>query len=303
MSLNATLQTHLPPALRVPQDNFEERRAICLAQQNFYRRVKFNDPEDVFTEQQLVGVVNDVLQSLTGQTFTNNDLLQQRRYRLVTPKYLLRYYSKTGGTRSFSGVLATQHHFTFDENGILLKVSLTDPECDKYVPPVPFYRERGLLIENPGAKVVRHTAPLYIFSQAGHVLGLHRMIHVNVNILSMSPRDFHALRIKHLAQIKSLLEEKGAPSPRFCQYSKCGKILPLFLPHEWDSEWLLWAQGRRGELEPPPADYPLGKFSRQVDYCSKECRQNGLKERQRQPKPFARLEEALSPPTFELPLM
>ncbi|HXG19113.1 MAG TPA: hypothetical protein VNN62_08575 [Methylomirabilota bacterium] len=273
---------------------------MWLTQQNFYRRVKFNDAEDELTEQRLVGVVNDMLQSLNGQTFTRNDLLQQRRYGLVTPKYLLRYYSKTGGTRSFSGGLATHHHFTFDENGILLKVSLTDPERDKYVPPVPLYRERGLLIENPGAKVVRHTAPLYIFSQAGHVLGVRQIIHVKINILPMSPKDFLALRVNHLAHIKSLLEEKGAPSPRFCQYSKCGKILPLFLPHEWNSEWLLFAQGRQGEPKPPPADYPIGKPGPKGDYCSKERRQNGLKERQRQPKPFTRLEETLLPAAFEL---
>jgi len=263
--LNTTLLVHLPLEFRDPKNNREARVFAFRAQQNVRKRAELGHPEDILDATQLTDAVNDLLECsrveispLATQTFgfgipgrfNEEHLLWQIRHGLISPRYLVRTYGKTGVPRgSLSGILPGSC-LVFDDKGYLEDLVISRPDT-KRCHSLGWYKKHDFLVDRPSPQEVLRAWPrqivrkrrgqtelsvegvaasgiiLFVFAQVLQALKFYRLTFSTCNWLSTSPETYHRRRVEMFQQLQEYLQKTGAPPLRFCENALCQKILPI----------------------------------------------------------------------------
>jgi hypothetical protein len=104
----------------------------------------------------------------------------------------------------------------FSEDGEVTGIRWSPVPGPLYVSPVRYYREKGLLIEDPAALDLSSSEycssePLYTFWQLHPAMEIYRRSHRTINILFESPERYKAWRTVQVRGLKAFLKRIGRP--------------------------------------------------------------------------------------------
>jgi hypothetical protein len=269
----------------------EERALAVLGAKNCIRRINFDNPDDVITEEELAQVATDLLEAIDRVSTNKASCLaalrdyQERRF--LIPRYRVLYCGRSlpcprsekkncrkQCQERITLSLGTAPPLVYHDD-LLEKIQIgSEKEGAPLIPgdlsPVRYYRRQGLLIENPqalkpGSKKFRSSTPLFTFSQVWQVLKISRVL----RLPSVSPIvplwEYEKIREKYLPFIQQTLKEIGYP--QFCKNPKC--VRPLS-PSDINRERLTEFSPTGGQV--PLTNQQAKRWPR--EYCSNRCRQS-----------------------------